>query len=84
MILHELEQRVVRQEQQALDLTLVSSDRLREDDIRLAWSEARKLEAELQCHGGKALEFMSRLDCVMVDLLCADRRLRSLPRVVAA
>lgn len=84
MTLQELEQRVVLQEQLALDLTLVSSDRLRKDEVRLAWNEARVLEKELRQHGDASRELMGRLGCVMTELLCAEEQIRSFPQEVAA
>ena len=84
MSLRKLEQRVVFQEQQALDLTLVSTDRLRADEVQVAWNEARALESDLRSHGEEALELMGRLGSVMVELMCADQRVAVTPHKVAA
>ena len=79
MTLRGLEQQVVLQEQRALDLTLVSSDRMRVDEVRNAWEEARKLEVALRRHGSEAKELVGRLGSVMVELICAEERAKSTP-----
>jgi hypothetical protein len=84
MNLRELEQQVVLQEQRALDLTLISQDRLRADEVRSAWVAARALESNLRRHGAETRELMGRLGSVMVDLICADERVRSFPQEATA
>ncbi len=84
MNLRQLEAQIVLQEQHALDLTLTSDDRLRPADLRLAWDDARALEAQIRRHGSDARELLGRLSSVMVDLMCADERIRNFPQGAAA
>lgn len=76
MTLRELERRVVQLEQLALETTLVNDDRLREMEVRLLWNEAKKVQDKLQAHGVNSRVLLGRLGSVMVDLLCADERIR--------
>lgn len=84
MNLRELEDRVVSQEQRALDLTMVSPDRLRSEEVSVAWNDARILESDLRHHGKETRRLMGRLSSVMVDLICADERIRSFPQEATA
>lgn len=84
MNLRKLEDRVVSQEQRALDLTMVSPDRLRPEEVSNAWLDARALESDLKRHGEDTRRLMGRLGSVMVDLICADERIRSFPQEATA
>lgn len=84
MTLRELEERVVSQEQRALDLTMVSPDRLRLEEVGNAWADARVLESDIRAHGEDTRHLVSRLGSVMVDLLCARERCRAVPQKATA
>ena len=84
MNFYELEQRVVFQEQRALDLTMASPFRVRAEEIRSARDEARTLAQSLRSYGDATNQLLSRLDAVMVDLICVDERIRSFYQRAAA